>query len=34
MSEIAIAIIVGAVFISWELAEIAKVISKGKKDKL
>lgn len=32
MSEIAIAIIVAAVFVSWELGAIAKAISNKKED--
>ena len=32
MSDVAVAIIVAAVFISWELGEIAKSISKNKED--
>lgn len=32
MSDLAVAIIVSAVFISWELGEIAKAISKNKED--
>ena len=33
MTDVAVAIIVAAVLVSWELAEIAKAISKNKEDK-
>lgn len=32
MSDVAVAIIVASVFISWELGAIAKAISKNKED--
>jgi len=33
MTDIAVAIIIASVFISWELGEIAKEIKKKKEDK-
>lgn len=33
MTDVAVAIIVAAVFVSWELGEIARAISKNKENK-